>query len=81
MADVLAHVGACLRSDLLAPPGVNRPEIAMILACLEEAMALGDRETRNAVALSFARDAEMEQFFIHLKPLLGPRLHAQLNGH
>jgi len=45
---------------------------------MEQGMAQGDRETRNAVALSFARDAELEDFFHYLRPLMGPKLRAQL---
>ena len=78
MADVLAYVGDCLKADALAPAGLRRGEVAAILDCLERAMAQGDRETRNAVALSFARDAELEDFFHHLRPMLGPHLRKQL---
>jgi hypothetical protein len=43
-------------------------------------MTEGDRETRNVIAISFARDSEVELFFDELVPLLGPRTRAQLAG-
>ena len=78
MADVLAYVGHCLRADAMARGVANQREIAAIVDCLEQGLAQGDRETRNAVALSFACDAETEDFFHLLRPLLGPCLRAQL---
>jgi hypothetical protein len=76
MGEVLAYVGA----------GVGRPagadgssaEISAILGTLERGMATGDRETRNVIAMSFAWDAELEPYFGQLRPLLGPKVRAQL---
>ena len=78
MADVLEYLGDCLKQDALSMSVAHKGEIASIIACMEQGMAQGDRETRNAVALSFARDAELEEFFHHLRPHMGPRLRAQL---
>ena len=78
MAEVLEYVGDCLRADAQAVSLAHGHEVAAIVECMEEGMAQGDRETRNAIALSFARDAELESFFHHLRPLMGPRLRAQL---
>ncbi len=75
MSDVLARVGACLLESG-APPH----EAGTILASLERALAEGDRETRNVISISFARDGELEPFFARLWPLLGPRLRAQCTG-
>ena len=68
--------------------GVERPadeagdgtsaEISAILCTLERGMARGDRETRNVIAMSFVWDAELEPYFGRLRPLLGPKVRAQL---
>ena len=80
MGDVLARVGSCLASGGgEAPPGL-RPELEGILAALERGMASGDRETRNVIAISFACDSELELFFEGLRPYLGPKIRAQLQG-
>ena len=34
----------------------------------------------NVIAVSFVNDAELELFFEDVRPLLGPRLQAQLQG-
>lgn len=73
MGDVLGRIGQCL-----AQRDTDGIEAASILGFLEEGMAGGDRETRNVIAISFARDAPVETFFAQLQPLLGPRLRAQL---
>jgi hypothetical protein len=78
MADVLEYLGDCVKADSLAMSRAHSGEIEAIVQCMEQGMAQGDRETRNAVALSFARDAELEDFFHYLRPLMGPKLRAQL---
>ncbi len=77
MADVLRRVGECLGLDSLA---LQRNEMDGILAALERGLTEGDRETRNVIAMSFTRDSELEPFFAVLRPLLGPRMRAQLHG-
>lgn len=80
MGDVLAHVGVCL-DTVRGPIGPEREvELAAILEVLERGMDSGSRETRNVIAMSFASDGELEPFFRALKPLLGPRITAQLHG-
>ncbi len=80
MADVLARVGSLLLMGGAHAILNHRPEIEGILAALEQGLATGDRETRNVIAVSFARDSELELFFDELKPLLGPKIRAQLRG-
>lgn len=80
MAEVLRRVGHCLSSGAASALEAHGPELGGILEMLERAMAEGDRETRNVVALSFARDSETEHFFVELLPLLGPKTRAQLTG-
>ena len=80
MSDVLARVGACLRDGPAIALREHRPELEGILAALERGMSVGDRETRNVIAVSFANDSELENFFLDLKPLLGPQISAQLQG-
>lgn len=79
MGDVLAHLGMCMLDarERGAAPG---PEVAAILQVLDLGMAQGDRETRNVISVSFVGDGELEPFFAHLKPWLGPRVRAQLQG-
>ena len=80
MAEVLKRIGHCLSSGATHGLEEHGPEIGGILEMLERGMAEGDRETRNVVALSFARDSETELFFDELLPLLGPKTRAQLSG-
>jgi len=80
MSDVLKRIGVCLlggRANALDNYG---SEIRGIVDALERGMTEGDRETRNVIAISFARDSEVELFFDELVPLLGPRTRAQLAG-
>ena len=77
MGEVLARVGAHFTARAERPGAV---EVAAILELLEDAMSCGDRETRNVVSMSFASDGELEPFFPQLKPMLGARVLAQLNG-
>ena len=82
MSDVLKRVGQCLgarRLGIAGPPGDN-DEVEGILRALERGLADGERETRNVIALSFARDSELETFFLELRPMMGPRTRAQLQG-
>lgn len=74
MSDVLLHVGRTVAARAAGGEG----EVAGILLALEQGMALGDRETRNVIAISFARDSRVEPFFAELRPLFGPRLRSQL---
>jgi hypothetical protein len=80
MAEVLKRIGHCLASGTASGLETHGAEIGGILEMLERAMTEGDRETRNVVALSFARDSETELFFDELRPLLGPKTRAQLSG-
>jgi hypothetical protein len=80
MSDVLARVGICVALQRAEGRGVHRAEAAAILAQLERGLAEGDRETRNVIAVSFVNDSELELFFEELRPLLGPRMGAQLQG-
>ena len=80
MGDVLAHVGACLDSARGGVVAAREVEVTAILEVLERAMDSGSRETRNVVSMSFASDGALEPFFRALRPLLGPRLTAQLQG-
>jgi hypothetical protein len=80
MSNVLARVGCCLAAGGGKPVADLRPEIAAILETLEQGMAVGDRETRNVISISFVSDGELEPFFAELKLLLGPRVRAQLQG-
>ncbi|HET9580648.1 MAG TPA: hypothetical protein VFP44_22670 [Usitatibacter sp.] len=72
MGDVLACAGRCAASEA----GGDRAELRHILDTLENGISHGDRETRNAIAISFAADAQLETFFAYLKPLMGPRMRA-----
>jgi hypothetical protein len=78
MSDVLARVGACLHGSARAVPR-KRAEMAAILDSLELGMG-GDRDTRNVISVSFVGDGELEGFFEQVKPLLGPKVRAQLQG-
>ena len=80
MADVLKRIGQCLApgSDTGNAPDGN--EMRDILEVIELGMSEGERETRNVIALSFARDSELEQFFHLLMPMMGPNTRAQLGG-
>ena len=80
MTDVLARVGYCLSLDRGAEIGKHRDEAGSILQALELGLAEGHQETRNVIAVSFVNDAELELFFEDVRPLLGPRLQAQLQG-
>ena len=80
MADVLKRIGRCLAGEATDGPLELNPEMRGILEALEIGMVEGDRETRNVIALSFARDSEVELFFRQLMPLMGPRTRAQLGG-
>jgi hypothetical protein len=80
MAEVLKRIGQCLSMGAANGLRDHGPEIAGILEKLEQGMAEGDRETRNVIAISFSRDSEIELFFDELRPLLGPKTRAQLNG-
>ena len=81
MSEVLARMGTCLRSGLAHALEEHGAEMAGIIEMLEYGMTEGDRETRNVIALSFARDSEMEIFFARLMPMMGPHTRAQLGGH
>ena len=77
MGEVLARAGVCaLAAGADARKG--RAELEAILATLEAAMAGGDRETCSVISISFVWDGEAEPFFATLRPLLGPRLGAQV---
>lgn len=78
MADVLKRLGQCLARSTVTGHGEDAPEMRGILEMLETGMAEGDRETRNVIALSFARDSEVELFFAQLLPMMGPQTRAQL---
>lgn len=78
MADVLKRIGQCLGSGALHARETHGEEVRGILAAIERGMAEGERETRNVIAISFARDSEVELFFDELMPLLGARTRAQL---
>lgn len=76
MGSVLAYVGRCLRGSRAEPVR----EVVSIMEALECGMETGDRETRNVIAISFARDAEVEPFFERLRPYMGSKLKVQLQG-
>ena len=80
MADVLKRIGYCLGAGRLHAETAHGPEVQGILAAIERGMVDGGRETRNVIAISFTRDSEVEMFFDELRPLLGPRTRAQLDG-
>ena len=80
MMDVLARVGVCVSYHRDEGYQEYRSEAAKILRTLERGLAEGERETRNVIAVSFVNDGELEIFFAALRPLLGPRLLAQLQG-
>jgi hypothetical protein len=80
MADVLARVGECLAAARADGSSTHAAEVECIMAALERGLAEGERETRNVIALSFARDSELEMFFEQLRLLMGPRTLAQLHG-
>lgn len=80
MGDVLKRIGVCLLAGAKNALASHGPEMHGILKALEHGIAEGDRETRNVIAISFARDSEVELFFDELLPLLGPRTRAQLEG-
>lgn len=80
MGDVLRRIGECLGLEKRHTLATHRHEMQGILAGLERGMVEGDRETRNVIAISFTRDSELELFFDELRPLLGPRTRAQIQG-
>jgi hypothetical protein len=80
MSDVLARVGECLAAARADGSVVHAAEVESIMGALERGLAEGERETRNVIALSFARDSEFESFFEQLRLLMGPRTRAQLQG-
>jgi hypothetical protein len=80
MADVLARVGECLAVARTQGSATHATEVECIMGALERGLAEGERETRNVIALSFARDGELEVFFEELRLLMGPRTRAQLQG-
>ena len=80
MAAVLARVGQCLLMGSEHAQREHGPEMAGILAALEQGMKSGDRETRNVIAISFVHDSEVELFFNELKKWLGPRTLGQVRG-
>jgi hypothetical protein len=79
MGDVLARIGWCL-NDAISAATDHDSEVAAIVAALERGMTSGDRETRNVISLSFVGDGELESFFPLLRPLLGPRILAEIRG-
>jgi hypothetical protein len=80
MSEVLAYVGASLRTVASTPGAVLPGEVGQILDTLELGMASGDRETKNVISMSFVGDGELEPFFTALRPMLGIKLRAQLQG-
>jgi hypothetical protein len=80
MTQVLVRVGYCLSLDRGEAQERHRGEARSILKVLERGLAEGGRETRDVIAVSFVNDAELELFFEDIRPLLGPRLKAQLQG-
>lgn len=80
MADVLSRVGECVAIRRMGGLATHDAEVEGILLALERGLGEGELETRNVIALSFARDSELELFFEDLRPLLGPRTRAQLHG-
>ena len=80
MADVLARVGQCLGAARAPGSAPHAAEVESIMAALERGLADGERETRNVIALSFARDSQLETFFTELRMLMGPRTSTQLRG-
>ena len=80
MADVLKRIGHCLGAGRLHASAAQATEVAGILGALERGMAEGERETQNVISISFTRDSELEMFFDELRPLMGPRTRAQLQG-
>lgn len=77
LADVLGHVGGCLGAAAARGRDI---EARAIVAILERALERGDRETKDLVASSFARDSVRESFFSDLNVLFGPRLTAALRA-
>ena len=80
MADVLTRVGVCLAAARRDGSEEHAAELEGIMGALERGLAEGERETRNVIALSFARDSELEIFVQELRQLMGPRTRAQLQG-
>jgi len=80
MGDVLKRIGECLGARKPNARGTKATEADGILAAIERGMVEGDRETRNAIAISFTRDSELEVFFSELRAMMGPRTRAQLRG-
>jgi hypothetical protein len=80
MAEVLARVGECLAASRALGSTAHATEVEGIMTALEQGLAQGERETRNVIALSFARDSELESFFEELRLLMGPRTRSQLHG-
>ena len=80
MADVLARVGECLAAARMDGSAAHAAEVECIMGALEHGLSQGERETRNVIALSFARDSELEIFFDELRLLMGPHTRAQLHG-
>jgi hypothetical protein len=71
MSDLLRYLGSGITR------GVDRAEIVAILNVLDEALASGNSETENAIAVSFVEHLEGEPFLAELDPLLGPHLKAE----
>ena len=75
LAEVLSRIGDCLGPAARAG---DQAEAQALLAAVEHAIERGDRETKDLVARSFARESSQQPFFGELKPLVGPRLRALL---
>jgi len=73
-------MGQCLAGGTTNGLTEGASEMRGILDAIETGMTEGDRETRNVIALSFARDSELEHFFTQLMPMMGPQTRAQLGG-
>jgi len=80
MAAVLARAGRCLLMGSAHARQHHQSELQGIVGALERGMQVGDRETRNVIALSFVHDGEVELFFDDLKTWLGPTTLGQIRG-
>jgi hypothetical protein len=79
MSDLLRYVGSYFTgaSTVRAqPPTAN--EVKAVLQVLDGAIAAGNADVENAIAVSFIEDIEAEPFFGRVSPMLGPNLRAEL---
>src|SRR5206468_2870051 len=69
MADLLRYLGSYFTREILVPaPPPNGDELNRALLVLDNAMAAGDPDIENAIAVSFIEDIDTEPFAAQIVP-------------